>query len=119
MDRPHAIELVRKLRRLGEGNTPEAATARVQAAKHQARHKITEAELVEAKAEQAARESSGGKARAGFDNGVMSDAFLADFAQQMRSTLCSEGRKRGRFADHPDAERILRARANGTTRRVE
>lgn len=117
MERPAAIELVRKLRRLGQGDSLEAQSARAQAAKHQSKHAITEDELAEATAEQDERESSGSSMRsAGKTGSEIGDAFLIDFVTRTRAQLCHEGRKRGRFADHPHAERILRARANAATK---
>lgn len=118
MERPEAIEWIRKLRRLGQGDTPEAATARKQADKHMAKHGITEADMVAAEAAETHRESSDGFVRpSGSRADMVGDELLVDFAKRLRATLCSEGRKRGRFADHPHAEKILRARANGTTTR--
>lgn len=112
MERPDAIELVRKLRRLGQGDGPEAAVARTQAAKHMAKHGLTEAELEEVEAEQAQAESSGGGPRFASRKGdPIGEGYLEDFVKRVRATLCHEGRRRGRFADHPHADKILRARA--------
>lgn len=119
MERPAAIEWIRKLRRIAadQVGTPEGKLAARRADDYQRKHKISEAEVVAAQSEQAKRESS--SSAGGFTGGSTTEEgmqFLQNFVHQTRATLCAEGRKRGRWADTPHGQRILRHRANAAAK---
>ncbi len=127
MTKDRAISLVHKLHALADkaGSAGEAAAAREQAAKLIAKFEIKPADLAAAPASSpgAPRTTGAGRPRGASPfGGVLDDelgeveAFLADFQRKMRVTILVEGRKRGRFADHPHVDAILAAAAKRGSR---
>jgi len=118
MTKDRAITLVRKLQALAAkaGSEGEAAAAREQASKLMAKFEITSADLREPDPE-----TVGGPRRAGASSATSLEieevnAYLVEFERTMRVALLVEGRKRGRFADHPHVDKILAAAAKRRSR---
>lgn len=106
MTRDGAIAMVRKLRNIADGGAgaEEATTMRANAAKLQEKFGITESDLAVAAAEQRVAEEQKAEPEEGDVMG-----FLRNFERDMRVELLVEGRKAGRFADHPHAQKIAAA----------